>query len=192
MKINNYYKILVLAYGLSTFSEGILLPIYAIFVQKVGGGILDAAGAVATCFIIQGIVEIIIHKSVWSHKNRMKLIITGWLLWLIGISLYLFIQSILILFVTQILIGLGNARANPAFDAELSDKSDKSISEYEYGVFEGLQDIFQGIAAILGGLVVTKYGFGALINIMIGTAIISFILILNYMALKRKSSELII
>lgn len=187
MKMNIYYKILVASYSLSTFSEGILLPIYAIFVQKIGGGILDAAGAVATYFILQGVVEILIHKTKWSQRRRMQLMTWGWLLWLLGIGSYLLISSVPMLFLAQILTALGNAVANPAFDAELAEKTDKSISSYEYSVYEGLQDIFQGIAAILGGLVATQFGFHSLIITMIVTATISFLLIVHYTRFKRKT-----
>lgn len=183
--MNLYYKLLVSAYGLSTFSEGILLPIYAIFVQRVGGDILDAAGAVATYFILQGIVEIMIHKTKWSQQRRMQLMIWGWLVWLFGIGSYLLINSIPMLFVAQILTALGNAIANPAFDAELAEKTDKEISTYEYSVYEGLQDIFQGIVAILGGLVATALGFQTLIIMMIATATGSFLLILHYLRFKK-------
>lgn len=183
--MNAYYKILVFSYGLSTFSEGILLPIYAVYVQKIGGDILDASGAVATFFILQGITEVWIHKRKWRHSHRMQLMIWGWLLWLIGILTYLLVNSVPILFVAQVLTGLGNAIANPAFDAELAEKTDKNISEFEYSVFEGLQDIFQGLSAILGGLVATTFGFGALIFLMAGTATLSFLLILHYQRFNR-------
>jgi hypothetical protein len=95
---------LVSAYGLSTFSEGILIPIYAIFVQRIGGGILEASGAVAVYFILQGLTEIWIHKLQWSNRHRMYLMIFGWFLWLVGILSYLLVNSVLMLFVAQILI----------------------------------------------------------------------------------------
>lgn len=178
--MNWYYRMLVSAWGLSSVSEGVLLPIYALYVQQIGGTILDAAGAVAAYFVLQGVVEILVHRSAWSHRHRMVLMIGGWAVWLLGISTYLWVASVPMLFVAQILTGLGNAIANPAFDAELAQKADKKIIEYEYSVFEGLQDIAQGFAALLGGLVAYTFGFTVLIAVMIGTASISFALILLY------------
>lgn len=183
--MNTYYKILVSSYSISTFSEGILLPIYAIFVQKVGGGALEAAGAVATYLILQGVIEIFIHKTDWSKSHRMFLMVGGWLLWLIGIASYLLVFSVPMLFLSQVLTGLGNALANPAFDAELAEHTDKGITEYEYSIFEGMQDIFQGIAALVGGLIVTQLGFSTLIYVMIFTASLSFFLILQYSRLVK-------
>lgn len=181
MKGSLYYKLLLTSYSLSTFSEGVLIPIYAVFVQKVGGSILDAAGAVATFFIVSGVAEILIHRTKWSRFNRRKLMLWGWLIWLLGIVSYLFISNILTLFIAQVLTALGNAIADPAYDAELSEHTDETLREYQYGMYEGAQDIFQGIAAITGGLIAYTYGFTILIVVMIITATLSFLLIMQYL-----------
>ena len=186
-KPNHYYRILVAAYSLSTCSEGILMPIYAVFVQKIGGGILDAAGAVATFYIVMGLAELVIFKQKFSHKYRLHLMVGGWIVWLIGIFTYLFIRSVPILFVAQVLTALGNAIADPAFDAELSERTDEGIQEYEWGAFEASKDIFQGIAAIVGGLVVFAFGFNILVIAMVISATVSFSLILgNYWRRMKK------
>ncbi len=183
--MNLYYKILVASYGISTFTEGIMMPIYAIFVQKVGGSILDASGAVATYYITQAVIEIWLHKQPWSHKYRMHLMIIGWFIWLMGIVTYLNIQSVEMLFLAQIFTGMGNAVANPAFDAELAEHTDRGHKEFEWAAFEGLQDIFSGIAAIAGGLVATAFGFNILIIVMVITGTLSFGLALNYMHIRK-------
>ena len=180
-KPNHFYRILVAAYSLSTFSEGILMPIYAVFVQKIGGSILDASGAVATFFIVMGLAEIAIFRKKFSHRYRLHLMVGGWVVWLLGIATYLIIRSVPILFLAQILTALGNAIADPAFDAELAERTDQGIQEYEWGAFEASKDIFQGIAALVGGLVVFAFGFHVLVFCMVGSATVSFFLILmNY------------
>jgi hypothetical protein len=155
------------------------MPIYAIFVQKISGGILAASGAVAVFFIVMGIAEILIWKRGWSHEHRIYLMVVGWFVWLIGILTYLFIASVPMLFLAQILTALGNAIADPAFDAELSEKTDKGIQEYEWGIFEASKDILQGIAAIIGGIVVAFFGFRMLIIFMALAATVSFSIILT-------------
>jgi hypothetical protein len=186
MKPNRTYRILVAAYSLSTFSEGILMPIYAVFVQKIGGGILDASGAVATFFIVMGVAELVIFRKSFSHKHRLHLMVGGWIIWLLGIISYLFIRSVPVLFLAQILTALGNAIADPAFDAELAERTDPTIRENEYGTFEASKDIFQGVAALIGGLVVFAFGFNILVILMVVTASVSFGLILtNYWSRMR-------
>lgn len=186
MKPNSYFKTLVSAYAVSTFSEGFIMPIYAIFVQKIGGDILDASGAVAIFLIVSGITTILIHRTKWSENHRVKLMIIGWLVWTLGICGYFIISNVWTLFVTQVCVALGNAIANPAFDAELDDNTDENIKSYEWGLFEALQDIVGGLAAIIGGLVASLFGFKILIMLMIATATGSFLMILSYVKLKNK------
>ncbi|MES2223782.1 MAG: MFS transporter [Patescibacteria group bacterium] len=185
MTPNRFYRILVLSYAISTFAEGIIGPIYAIFVQKIGGDILEATGAVATFLIVSGIATMIIHRSSWSQKHRKLLMVLGWFIWVLGIAMYLVIADVFTLFMAQVLIALGNATANPAFDAELDDHTDAKIKSYEWGIFEALQDILSGIAAIFGGLIATFFGFEVLIYFMIASATLSFVLILYYMNMRK-------
>lgn len=185
-KKNVYYQLLVSSYSLSTFSEAVLIPIYAVFVQKVGGDILDAAGAIATFYIVCGLGEIFIHRTSWSQKHRLSLMFWGWLVWLAGIVFFLFISNIFTLFLAQVLTALGNAIADPAYDAELAEHTDSEERDSQYGYYEGIQDIFQGVAALIGGLVAFAYGFKLLIILMIITATISFILSIMYVKKIRK------
>ncbi len=185
MKPNRFFKILVASYAISTFAEGIIAPIYAIFVQRIGGDILEATAAVATFLIVSGVATIAIHRSKWSQRHRKMLLVVGWLVWVLGIGVYLIISDLVTLFLAQVLIALGNATANPAFDAELDDHTDEKIKSYEWGLFEALQDILAGIAAIAGGLVVTFFGFDTLIYCMIVAATFSFLLILYYLHIQR-------
>ena len=46
-RINFFYKLLLLTFTTSMFAQGIIFPIYAIFVQKIGGDILARSTALA-------------------------------------------------------------------------------------------------------------------------------------------------
>lgn len=186
MKINPLYKLLIGSYWLSLFAEGIILPIYAVFVQNIGGDILDASWAMATFLVTQGIFTILVHRFSRTAKNRIAVMIIGWVIWVLGISLYLVISNVLMLFVTQILTALWNAIADPIFDAELAEHTDKNNKLFEWWLFEWMQDIVNGIAAIIGWLLAAIYGFQALIIMMIVTATISLFLILYYINKVKK------
>ncbi len=187
MKKNFLFKLLISSYGLSTFSEGIIVPIYAVFVQKIGGDILEASGAVATFYVVCGLTTLFVHRLKWSQKNRVKLMTWGWFLWVVGIATYFLISNIATLFLAQVLTALGNAVADPAFDAELEDNTTEETASYEWGQFEALKDIFQGVAAFIGGIVAGVFGFRTLIMIMVATATISFLMILLYTKRKKES-----
>ena len=182
MRVNPFYRILILSYSASVFAEGVLLPIYAVFVQKIGGDILDASGAMATFLIAQGLFTITAHRLHWVNQHRMIVMIGGWAIWVGGIAMYLVAKSVPILFLTQIFVALGNALADPIFDQELANHTDIKSQEFEWGFFEGSRDLVQGVAAIIGGLIASFFGFRVLIFTMVVFATLSLLLILSYVS----------
>lgn len=188
---NVLYKLLVSSFTISTFAESVILPIYAIFVQKVGGDILDAGFAMGIFLITEGIFTMIVHRVKWSPRHRIWLMVAGWLIWLGGVCTYLFISSIEILFLSQVLMAIGNAVADPVIDQEMADHIDKDLEESEWGFFEGSKAFSDGAAAIAGAAIAAYFGFTVLIYLMIAIATISFLLILIYVVkLRRMNREL--
>ena len=179
-KINSLYTLLLSAYGISSFSEGVLLPIYAVFVQNIWGDILDASGAMAVFLVSQWIFTIIIQRLKRTYKHHTMMLVVGWAIWLLWIVMYLAVSSTTMLFMTQILVAIGNAIANPIFDKELSEHTDQNNKLFERWLREGMQDIVGGLAAIIGWLIVSFRGFQWLIGFMIATATISLGMILIY------------
>jgi hypothetical protein len=173
------YTILLLSYSFSSFSGGILGPIYAYFVQKVGGGILETAGSVAAFSIAGGITTFIITRLNRTQKYNMWLLGVGWFLWLLSVMGYACIDNVPKLFIAEILSGLGSALSTPVFDAEFSHESSHNLL-IGWGDFEAITSIISGIAALVGGAVAYYFGFQALIYLMILTAIASFIVLLYY------------
>ena len=84
------------------------------------------------------------------------------------------------------LAAIGNAVADPVFDAELADHTDMSLKEYEWGLWEGSKAFIDGTAAILGAFIATTFGFRVLIYVMILAATASFFLILLYVMRMRR------
>lgn len=175
----NYIYIITFAYAFSTFAHGILMPIYAFFVQKIGGGILETSWAIATFSIITGIGTILIHKTTLSHTYSKHFLWIGWFLWLLSVSVYFLMQNIWMLYVSQLLNGLGTAMSEPIYDAEFS-RITASNPSAGWAFFEGVTSIFAGIAAIAGGFIAAWYGFDVLIYCMITVATSSFFLIVYY------------
>lgn len=179
------YKLLIYTYSCSVFVEWILLPIYAIFVQNIGGDILDASWAMAIFLITSGLCTVLIHRLKWSQKHKNVLLIWGRLVWVIGIALYLTVSSIATLFITQVVIALGNAMADPVFDEELEENTAKWSEVEKWWLYEWSQDIVNWLAAVIGWLAVTYFGFHTLIYLMIVAASASFVGILYYYHRKK-------
>ncbi len=187
--INSFYTLLMSAYGMSIFSEWVLLPIYAIFVQKIWGDILDASWAMAVFLISQGIFTIIIQRLKRTQKNYIVMMIVWRFIWLVGIALYLAVSSTFTLFLTQILVAMGNAIADPIFDKELSENTDEHNRLFEWGLREGMQDIVNGIAAIIWWVIVVTLWFKWLIVFMIFMWTISLFLIIMYVQKQKKRKK---
>lgn len=181
-------NLIAYAYATSIFAQGILVPIYAFFIQKIGGGILEAAWAVSLFYIVTGILILCISKSKWSKKYRKECLCAGWFLWLISIVMYCCIKNIQMLFVSQVLGGLGNAISTPAYDAEYSEQASKDLLE-GWGFWEGITSISSGIAAVTGGFIASYFGFEVLMICMSVIATISFLLILFYIEREKKLSK---
>jgi hypothetical protein len=174
-----YLYLLTLAYAFSTFASGILMPIYAFFVQKIGGGLLETSCTIALYSIICGIGTIVIHKTKWSHTHAKFCLWGGWLLWLLSMVIYLLISNIFMLYISQLLNGIADAICEPVFFAQYSKRIAKDPSA-GWALFTGITTIFSGFASIAGGLIVSVYGFDALLYCLISIAIVSFLLIAYY------------
>lgn len=179
-KINSLYKLLLSAYSISMFSEWVLLPIYAVFVQKIGWDILDASWAMAVFLISQWVFTIIIQRLKRTQRHHITMMIVGRAIRLMGIALYLAVSSTRMLFITQVLVAMWNAIADPIFDKELADHTDEKNKLFERWLREGMQDIISWIAAILWWLIAVFLWFKMLIAFMILTGTISLIIILVY------------
>lgn len=181
------YTLLLMSYSFSSFSGGILGPIYAYFVLKVGGGILETAGAMAAFSIAGGITTFIVTRLNSSQRFNLWLLGIGWFFWVLSVTSYGFIDSVPKLLLAEILSGLGSAFSSPVFDAEFSEESSHNLL-IGWGNFEAITSIITGIAALVGGSIAYYFGFKALIHLMIVTAICSFAILLCF--IKNKSDEL--
>lgn len=175
----NYVYLLTFAYAISTFASGILVPIYAFFVQEIGGGLLETSWAIALYSVLYGLGTILIHKIKWTHKYRMHLLWIGWLMWLFSITLYFVISTVTVLYISQIINAIGDAIYEPVFDGEYSRQVAADPSS-GWAFFNGTTSIFSGIASFLGGIIATAFGFDVLLYCVLLVGSISFFLIVYY------------
>lgn len=86
--------------------------------------------------------------------------------------LYLLVNSIGTLFMVQILVGFVKTISAPAFDTLYARHLDKSSAGQEYGLWEASFFLTAGLGAILGGLVVSRFGFD---GVFIAMAALAFV-----------------
>lgn len=178
-----YYYILW-SYQFSIFATNVLSPIYAFFVKKVGGGMLETSTSLATFSIVAGAVTIVVSQSQWAHAYKKECLLVGWLIWLLGLISYLFINSVYMLFIAQVMGGIGTALSSPAFDAEFSESTASNLLG-GWGELEGLSSIISGIATLAGCCVVYAIGFTAMLYLMIIAGMFSFVCLVYYFYAKK-------
>ncbi|MFH1457156.1 MAG: MFS transporter [Patescibacteria group bacterium] len=171
-------KILLATNGLILLSGAMLAPIYALFVEKIGGSILDASLTGGIFALSAGITAIMSGKYTDKIKESELIIVFGYFLLGIGFFLYSRVNSIYALFFVQILVGFGEAIYSPAFDAVYTKHMNKKSTGKLWGLWEGINYFVISAGIMLGGFIVFNFGFNILFYIMSSITIISAIYML--------------
>ena len=180
---NRALRILLSTNALILMAAAMLGPIYALFVEKVGGDLMDASIAGGIFALMAGLTSLISGKYSDQIKENELIVVIGCLIIGTGFSLYFWVDSVIFLFIVQAIIGLGEAIYSPAFDALYSKHLDGHKSGSQWGAWESMNYFTTAVGAIVGGSIVTYFGFQALFIIM---ALLSFISAIYIFFLKRK------
>lgn len=155
-------------------SLGMLVPIYALFVQEVGGNALSAGLTAAALAFASALSALVSGKMIdkFAASQTKYFLIMGWCL--IGVSalLYLIVDNVAVLFAVQIFTGFVKTISAPAFDTLYARHLDDESTGHEYGLWEASFFITAGIGSVLGGLLVTVYGFS---GVFVGMAFLAFL-----------------
>ena len=163
---NKPLKILLLSNALIMMAEFMIGPIYALFVEEIGGNLLDASLAGAAFAITAGMTVIVSGRFSNKPKLGVNVMVAGYLIIGLGYFFYLFVHSIWALLLAQVIIGLGEAIYAPAFDGIYSLNLDHNQEGTEWGVWEALRYWVTAIGALLGGIIVFNFGFDTLFVVL--------------------------
>jgi MFS family permease len=172
---NKALRILLITNGLVLLAGAMLGPIYALFVENIGGDLLDASLAGGFFALAAGVTTLIAGKFTDKNKRKEFIVGLGYAVMGLGFLLYIFVNSIWFLFGVQILIGFAEAFYSPAFDALYSKHVTKKKAGREWGTWESLNYFSIAIGAVIGGLIVSNFGFTAIFAIMSALCFISAI-----------------
>lgn len=183
--MNIKLKLLLFASVFGNFSSALLGPIYALFVQNIGGSIIVASTSFAIYTIVFALLTTFMGKLEDAKFNKEKMVFVGYLILSIGNLLFIFVQKALDLYLLQALMGVGIAIVAPAWEALYSLALDKGKESSEWSYWNASIGIAASIAALLGGIIVNYYGFKILFVIM---ATFHFISTLVALSLLKKHS----
>lgn len=179
-------KLLLLSFGLFLLAGGLLGPIYAIFVERIGGDLLTAGGSYSVFALAAGILIFFISKWEDRIKHQEKLVIISYAIAAIGFLGYLFVKTPLQLFFIQAIFGIGTAIGSPAYDGTYSKYLEKGKFASQWGAWESMHWIVIGISSALGGFIAKTYGFQTLFTIMFTLSLLA--IIVSLFLLKSKKS----
>lgn len=185
-------KILLITSALSMTAIGLLSPIVAIFVEEIGGNLLDAGSALAIYSIATGSLVFLISRWGLAEKDPAFLIVTGYGIMVIGFIGYLFIKNPIDLFIVEVILGFAEAITIPSYDGLYSASIEEGKFANRWGLWDSMSYIVSAIAAFFGGLIAQLFGFKALFYVMFLISLISFLISLILYKRKGFSKFLVI
>lgn len=163
---NKTLKLLLGTNSIILISAGMLAPLYALFVDKIGGTLFDAGLTVAVFAFSAGFVTLLAGVFSDKIKNRKLIIVAGYFIMGTGFFLLNFVESIFTLLLVQALIGIGGAIYAPAFDGIYSTHIDKNHESREWSHWEASYYFSTAIGAIIGGYLASVFGFWIIFTLM--------------------------
>ncbi len=178
--LNRALRILLTTNGFILFAGALIGPIAAIYVESIGGDILDAGIAGGLFALAAGFTTLFSGKLTDKVKEHELIVVAGYLLMGVGFLLYTVASTLWLLFAVQILIGFAEALYSPAFDKLFSEHAPRSRAGRAWGIWESMNYFTLAIGAFAGGVIVRYFGFTPLFLIMgmlcIGSALYIYFL----------------
>ncbi len=160
-------------------AAAMLTPIYAVFVQEVGGDLLDAGVTAAALAFGSAAACLIAGRYADGLRNKRVLIVASYAVTGMGFLLFTVVNGVWFLAAVQVMIGLVRAFAEPAYDALYSMHLDKQKEAEEWGAWEAMAYFVGGAGALAGAAVVSYTNFDTLFIIMASLCAVSAIYMLR-------------
>lgn len=156
--MNRKEQILLYGSNMWMFAEGMFGPLIAVFTERIGGSILDISWAWATYLMVTGVIVIIV-GSFSDRYSKEKIMVFGYGLAALLTFSYLLVETPIHLFLVQAGLGLAVGLANPTWLALYDEYSDDKEDGWLWGLADGEARIFNGVAIVIGGLIVSRFSF---------------------------------
>lgn len=172
--MNIKLKYLFLSNGTFVIANSILLPVYALFIKSIDGGIELAGILYGLGFLSSSLTSLVVtrfHDGVRFENRVMKLnFFSRGVIWCI---LAVF-SSIPVVIVCQILIGITDGFGSPVFNELFARNLDRKKHIKEWASWQFLSGLAITVGSVISGFIVVYLGFQILFLIMAGLAFISF------------------
>jgi len=162
MRNNLALKALFVSNSIYLFAALLLGPLYAVYVQKIGGGVLLVS--VQQLFFYVSSTIFLLFVARWGDRIREKemMLVVSYVIRGLGFLSYIFIGSALALILIQVLFGLSESLGTPTFGALFAKHIDKKEEVMEFSDWAMVSNLVMALGTILGGFVVSSLGFNFL------------------------------
>jgi MFS family permease len=175
MQVNKSLKVLFLLNSIFVFASNLLGPLYVIYVQGIDSKIITISISWATLTLSTVVFMFLMSKLGDKVKEKEFLLAGGFLVRALSWIGYIFVHNIYALLMVQVLLGLGEALGTPAWGVIFAKHLDGSKEIMDYSSWNMLSNVIAAGAVIVGGVVVSTFGFTILFISMSLLASISLI-----------------
>ncbi len=178
MKVSNSLRVLFAVNSIFVFASQLLGPLFAVYVLRIDGGIMLISLATTTFLLSSTLFLTLISKWGAVIKQKEFMLAAGYLLRALGWLGYIFVSTPISLVLLQLIFGLGDALGTPSFSAIFAEHVNKENDVSMFADWSVISNVIMALGTILGGLLVTIWGFNVLFVIMAVMAMASFTIIL--------------
>jgi predicted MFS family arabinose efflux permease len=143
-----------------------LEPYLAMYMETMGSRLYLSGLAIGIFHLCKGAGYFIVERYSSPFASRKLMVTSGYLLFTVGHVLYLFASKPVHVMGIQIVFAIATVIIMPSWDAiraiYITEGHERSI----FAHFSGYRSFFEGVAVIIGALVVYTYGFYALFVFM--------------------------
>jgi len=187
-KFNKIVKYLILSDLIFYAGWGLITPIFAIFiVDNIQGGTILIAGMASSIYwVLKSVLRVPIGIFLDSHKGEKDdyfFLVVGLLIASLIPFGYIFSKLPWHIYVLQTIYAIGMAMSLSGWSAIFTRHIDKGKEATEWGLDATSYGIGTGVAAAVGGLAVTKFGFNP---VFIAVGIMGLIGVILLLGIKNK------
>lgn len=178
--MNKSLKLLLSINSIFVFAGNLLGPLYAVYIQGLGGSIAVVSITWSVMLVTTTLVNFTLIRYGDKIKEHEYFLIIGFLLRSATWIGFIFAGNIYNIIILQIILGIGEAVGSTGFDAIMAEHLDKSSHIRDYAVWKTISNLLAAVATMIGGFVVTLYGFSPMFVFMgvvaLGCALFTYLL----------------
>ena len=178
--MNKSLKLLLATNSIFVLAGNLLGPLYAVYIGNLGGSIAVVSGTWSVMLLTTTIVNFGLIKYGDKIKEHEYLLIAGFIFRAISWIGFVFASNVVTIVLLQVIVGTGEAVGSTGFDALMAEHLDRSSHIRDYAVWKTISNLLAAFATLIGGLVVTQYGFSPMFAFMgmtaLGCALFTYLL----------------